>query len=269
LILVALLLLTLTSGFLWTYGGPSYLGGFSLLTVHGFFAVAVLILLIWHTVARWFVVRVPTARNRRAFMQLGGFGLVGWFIWRTARSAQSALDLPGAARRFTGSYETGSFSGRFPHVSWLFDNPTPVDVERWSLRIAGAVERPLVLPLSELAKRVQVTKVALLDCTGGWYSSQEWRGLPLPQLLAEAGMQSYARSITVHSITGYTRRFALDELDDYLLATHVAGEPLDHGHGFPLRLVAPGKRGFEWVKWVTSIYVNETSKYWQSPFPLQ
>ena len=42
-----------------------------------------------------------------------------------------------------------------------------------------------------------------------------------------------------------------------------------HGHGFPARLVAPGKRGFEWVKWVTSIQVNESPKWLQPPLPLQ
>ena len=40
-----------------------------------------------------------------------------------------------------------------------------------------------------------------------------------------------------------------------LLATHTGSEPLSHEHGFPLRLVAPGHRGFEWVKWITRIEV--------------
>jgi DMSO/TMAO reductase YedYZ molybdopterin-dependent catalytic subunit len=33
--------------------------------------------------------------------------------------------------------------------------------------------------------------------------------------------------------------------------------------------VAPGKRGFEWVKWGTSIEVNESPKWLQPPLPLQ
>ena len=32
---------------------------------------------------------------------------------------------------------------------------------------------------------------------------------------------------------------------EFLLATHVTCERLSHGHGFPLRLAAPGRRGFE------------------------
>ena len=40
-----------------------------------------------------------------------------------------------------------------------------------------------------------------------------------------------------------------------LLATHTGEEPLSYEHGFPLRLVAPGRRGFEWVKWITRVEV--------------
>ncbi len=40
-----------------------------------------------------------------------------------------------------------------------------------------------------------------------------------------------------------------------LLATHIDEDPLSYEHGFPLRLVAPGRRGFEWVKWITRIEV--------------
>jgi DMSO/TMAO reductase YedYZ molybdopterin-dependent catalytic subunit len=78
-----------------------------------------------------------------------------------------------------------------------------------------------------------------------------------------------AGSVTVRSVTGYYRRFSLDEADSYILATRVGSETMSHSHGYPLRLVAPGKRGFEWVKWVVAIEVNDTSKWWQPPLPLQ
>ena len=53
------------------------------------------------------------------------------------------------------------------------------------------------------------------------------------------------------------------------LATRMAGAPLDAGHGYPVRLVVPGERGFNWVKWVVAIEVDDQPWWWQPPFPLQ
>jgi len=105
---------------------------------------------------------------------------------------------------------------------------------------------------------------ATLDCTGGWYAEQEWAGARLDRLLngSEDG------SIVVRSVTGYSRRFPRSDASGLLLATHVGGEPLSAGHGAPARLVAPGRRGFWWVKWVTAIDVTDEPWWWQPPFPL-
>jgi len=46
------------------------------------------------------------------------------------------------------------------------------------------------------------------------------------------------------------------DLDEALLATHVAGESLPAVNGAPLRLVAPRRRGLDWIKWVTLIEVG-------------
>lgn len=267
--LLGLLLGTLATGLLWTFTGPRYLWAYSLMVLHGFMAVALSGLLGWHVLYMGFIFRVPEAADRRAFLRLTGFGLAGLGLWQLAGLGQTGFELPGAARRFTGSYETGSFSGHFPPTSWLFDNPPPPDPQRWRLVITGAVARPLSLTYDELAGLADDTVTETLDCTGGWYSTQEWRGVRLGRLLDMAGVRAGARSVTVEAVSGYGRRFSLAEVREYLLATQVAGQPLSHGHGFPARLVALERRGFEWVKWVTRIRVNETSKYWQSPLPLQ
>ena len=98
---------------------------------------------------------------------------------------------------------------------------------------------------------------ALLDCTSGWYSRQRWSGVRVDGLLARAGVREDAKYIRVHSHTGYRWSFPIEEAPKLLLATHVAGEPISHGHGSPCRLVAPGRRGFQWVKWVVRIELAE------------
>jgi len=75
-------------------------------------------------------------------------------------------------------------------------------------------------------------------------------------------------SLVVTSATGYRRRLPLADAATLLLATRLAGRPLGAGHGFPARLVAPGRRGFWWVKWVVSIEVDPAPWWRQPPFPL-
>ncbi|HVD15762.1 MAG TPA: molybdopterin-dependent oxidoreductase [Actinomycetota bacterium] len=90
-------------------------------------------------------------------------------------------------------------------------------------------------------------------------------GTPVQALVRSTGD---AKSLLVRSATGYWIRFPVGDLDRLLLATRVGGEPLAARHGFPLRLVAPGRRGFWWVKWVDRVELHDTPWWWQPPFPV-
>ena len=103
---------------------------------------------------------------------------------------------------------------------------------------------------------------------------QDWSGVwlsrlisPLPDPPAHGGREM--RSIHIRSATGYDRRFAIANAGRLLLATRFGGTALDAGHGFPVRLVAPDRRGYWWVKWVTEIRADELPAWWQLPFPVQ
>jgi DMSO/TMAO reductase YedYZ molybdopterin-dependent catalytic subunit len=80
--------------------------------------------------------------------------------------------------------------------------------------------------------------------------------------------QATGRSIRVGSATGYHRLFAVDAVDDMYLAVGYGGDPLHDGHGAPVRLIAPGRRGYWWVKWVTSVEPDDRPSWLQSPLPL-
>ena len=176
------------------------------------------------------------------------------------RPLEALFGLRGAKRRFTGSYEAGSFTGNaFPTTSWVADHPRPIDVHTYRLRVQGLASRELTLALGDLPAEDEL--VATLDCTGGFYSAQRWRGVRLDRLLTQAGAVPAARHVSVESRTGYRWSFAIEDAHGLLLATHVGGEPLSHEHGAPVRLIVPGARGFQWVKWVERIRLLEHPDY--------
>jgi DMSO/TMAO reductase YedYZ molybdopterin-dependent catalytic subunit len=178
-------------------------------------------------------------------------------------SAALTIALPQMGRAQTRSLEQGSFRPPdMPVTQWLFDSVPVIDGDRWRLRVG---ER--LWSRDELELLVHTDVEATLDCTGGWYAHQRWSGVRLDRLL-ERSAAPPSGSVEVRSATGYRRRFPRSDAPVLVLATAVGGQPLSDGHGFPARLVAPNRRGFWWVKWVTEISVDDDPWWWQPPFPL-
>ena len=268
LVLLAALVATLALGFAWSFVGPMSFWLFSGVSWHIYIGGALIPILVWHALyhTRGFPVRFWV--DRRSFLRFAGLAIAGAALWRVSEAAASVGGLSGASRRFTGSYEASSYSGNaFPLTSWFNDNPSPIRASEWRLNIGGAVANPISLRYADIAPDAERT--ATIDCTGGWHSTQVWRGVALADLLQAAQPTDAAASVTVRSVTGYYRKFSMDEANGYIIATQVGDEILSHGHGFPARLVAHDKRGFEWVKWITDLEVNRTGKWLQPPLPLQ
>jgi hypothetical protein len=256
LLLAALALGALGTGLWFVLGGPLYVGGVALLVVHVVLGVAVVPVLWLHLRDR---LHAPTdalaGADRRDALRYAGLVGAGAVVWRTQKTVNRALGTDSANRRFTGSRERGSGDGnRFPVTMWVVDDPDPVDATAWSLSVEGAVDAPFELPYDDLP--TDAGRTAVLDCTSGWYSEHEWTGVRVEDLLARAGIEDDARWVQFRSVTGYRWSLPLEEARGALLATAVDGEELSHGHGFPLRLVAPERRGFQWVKWVESVRVT-------------
>jgi DMSO/TMAO reductase YedYZ molybdopterin-dependent catalytic subunit len=263
LLLAALALLTLIVGFGSATGLVRSIFGQTALWVHISIALALVPLLVWHVAARG-VRPHRSDLSRRALLRFGVVAVCAAGLYVVDEAATRVLGLPGAKRRFTGSYETASFQPQdMPPTIWLLDTVPTVDPDGWRLAVKdGRGSRELTLAeLGTFDTQMQAT----LDCTSGWYSEQDWSGVPLARLLhAEPGTQS----VYVHSVTGYWVRFPIEDLDRLLLATQVGGAPLAADHGFPARLVAPGRRGYWWVKWVDRIEAQSTPSWWQPPFPV-
>jgi hypothetical protein len=267
LVLLGLLLASLATGLLWSTVGLPALLELSGLTWHVILAVALLPLFLPHV---WKARPLPRPRefvHRRRFFQRAAVVLGGVALWQGSEAAAATARLPGHDRRFTGSRDAGGVGADFPRTSWLLDDPQPIPPATWRLHVAGHVRQHVALTVDDLSPVTE--RRAVLDCTGGWYADRVWYGVGVGALLDQAGIVPGARSVVVRGVTGYARRFSLAEVRGALLATRVGAGPLGHGHGGPARLVVPGHRGYDWVKWVTRIEVSRAPAWWNWPLPLR
>jgi hypothetical protein len=220
--------------------------------------------------AVWHVVRRPVAPrasdlSRRSLLRAGAVAGGGVVAFAAVEGLVRVTGMPGAERRATGSYERGSFDpASMPVTQWLDDEPPTIDRADWRLVVSSS-DGDRTWSYEELVGTGTDRVRALLDCTGGWFATQDWTGVRLDRILQGNGDE---RSFLVVSATGFTRRFPISDAATTLLALRVAGRELSTGHGFPARVVAPGRRGFWWVKWVERIETSGTPWWWQSPFPL-
>jgi DMSO/TMAO reductase YedYZ molybdopterin-dependent catalytic subunit len=259
ILLAALVLVSLVAGLLHSTGLLVYIGPLTAMDFHVGAAIAAVPLAIWHVVARRVRAR-PADLSRRNVLRGGAVVAGAAVAYAATEMVVRATGMPGAARRFTGSYEAASFQpDLMPVSSWMFDAIPNIDSATWRLRAGGRD-----WSYDELVA-FDDRLTATLDCTGGFFSTQQWSGARLDRLIGKAD----GASIRVVSSTGYDRRFPVDRASSLLLATRVGGQVLARGHGFPARLVVSDERGFHWVKWVSAIEVDDMPHWWQSPFPLQ
>jgi len=253
-VVLALAVAALATGVAWVHGGRFGVGPWTGLSVHVGIGLLVLPVLAWHLRTHWRFPSRADFEGRRSALQAGLLFVSGALAWRFQQAVVDALGGAGAARRFTGSRPVAGSAGLgLPVTSWVADDPDPIDLSTWRLQVGGRVERPFTLAVDDLGASDELRTV--LDCTSGWYAERAWQGVRVGRLLDRAGVDRAGRYVRFRSVTGYRFSLPLDEAREALLATHVEGAPLSHGHGAPARLVAPGRRGFQWVKWVVAVEV--------------
>jgi hypothetical protein len=260
-LLGALVALTVLTGVLHAVG----VAPLATLWIHVAAALCVAPLLVAHAWGRRQRPR-GTDLSRRALLQAGGFAAGAAALWGATEGALRLTGAPGAERRGTGSLPIGTDDPAAMPVTQWFTDTVPADVADALTVVVGGRETRIDVRDLDGDDRVR----AALDCTGGWYAVQDWAGIRLDRLLDRVGGDlPDDGSVDVVSRTGYRRRLPLRDAGHLLLATSAAGEPLSDGHGAPVRLVAPGRRGFWWVKWVERIEVVDAPWWQQPPFPLQ
>jgi hypothetical protein len=223
---------------------------------HWGIALGMIPFFILHAWRRWPRPKQVDFSGRKQVLKLIGFGAAALVSWGAAESLANVIERNQAPRRFTGSREEGSFRGNaHPVTTAPGEGKIKLDPETWSLQVRGAVENPLRITYANVLAFSISEVTSTLDCTGGWYTVQTWRGVRLMDLVSQAQTQPNAAGIILRGVADYTAPFTLAQAEEILLATYVSGEVLNHIHGFPLRAVVPSRRGWHWVKWMTEIEV--------------
>jgi hypothetical protein len=238
----------------------------SMLLFHVAIAICVVPLLAIHAWGRRQRPR-RTDLSRRTLLTTGALAAGAASLWAATEGVLRLTGAPGADRRGTGSLEHGTDDpAAMPVTQWFTDSVPQTIRDTITVAVGGRQTR---IPIGDLDRGDHVR--AVLDCTGGWYAAQDWGGVRLDRLLrgvTDAELPEDG-SVDVISRTGYRRRLPLRDAKGLLLATSAAGQVLSDGHGAPVRLVAPARRGFWWVKWVERIEVVDAPWWRQPPFPLQ
>jgi DMSO/TMAO reductase YedYZ molybdopterin-dependent catalytic subunit len=161
----------------------------------------------------------------------------------------------------------------FYRIDTAVDVPV-VDPDTWSLRITGRVDRERTYTYAELLGRKLVEVPITIQCVsnevgGNLVGNARWVGVPLAELLREAGVQDGADQLIGRSVDGFTAGFpskvALDGRDA-LVALGMGGRSLPAEHGFPARLIVPGLYGYvsatKWLKEIRLTTFAEEAGYW-------
>ena len=258
-LLALLVAAAMAGGFAWVASGRIWsIGPWTILTLHIWAALAIIPIVLFHLLPRrWRLLRPranrgPPRISRRTLLASGGILALGAVAW----GAANVLDVVrGGTRRFTGSRWLPD--GGIPPPTTFYGEGTPtIEGDAWRLTVSGRVARPLTLDGAALAALGEEDREGVLDCTSGWVMRTVWRGTPLRAVLDAAGADPDATAVSIRSVTGWMVRLEQLDLHGALLATHVAGEPLPAANGAPLRLVAPRRRGLDWIKWITEIEVG-------------
>jgi DMSO/TMAO reductase YedYZ molybdopterin-dependent catalytic subunit len=172
--------------------------------------------------------------------------------------------------------EAGYDPARLPPGQYLTDkwpvlhagDVPQTDLATWTFEVFGGVENPITLTWDEFDALPKSENVQDIHCVTRWsrfdanFSGVHWR-----ELTKLVRPKPSARFVVAHAEQGFTSNVPLEFLEDdlALLTTHADGEPLTPEHGWPLRLVIPGKYFWKSAKWLRGIELRASDEpgFWE------
>jgi DMSO/TMAO reductase YedYZ molybdopterin-dependent catalytic subunit len=209
--------------------------------------------------------------SRRALLRkapAAGIGIVG--IYLLGREVTGSGKGGTQAARLRGPTPEVTSNDDFYVISKNLIDPK-VDGDAWRLRVTGAVAQPLEFDIDAIRALPSIEEYVTLQCisnevNGDLMGNALWKGVPMRTFLQRIGAQPGARYVWFESEDDYTETVPIDfaSQDGVMLAYEMNGVSLPQEHGFPLRLLAPGRYGMKQPKWIRRIVLrtDEDAGYW-------
>ena len=219
--------------------------------------------------------RPPVDHSRRRLLENAGLGLTGLV---------SVVILGREAARVRSGEAVVASGGKLPDpitpndefyiVSKNFIDPQVDTNDRsWTIRVDGLVQTPRSYSAADLQALADPDFVSTLTCIsnpigGPLISTATWTGAPLARVLERSGgLDPNAATIVFHGSDGYTDSLPLAKATapTTMLVWAMNGGPLPRKHGFPARVIVPGRYGIKNVKWLERVEVisGDYEGYWQ------
>jgi DMSO/TMAO reductase YedYZ molybdopterin-dependent catalytic subunit len=131
-----------------------------------------------------------------------------------------------------------SLTERFPVLH--YGPVPPFNPATWDFRVTGEVETQLTMKWDEFKQLPRTSQVMDIHCVTKWSKfDTTWEGVSVRTLIDQGliKLKPTARYVLQVAEYGFTVNLPLEVVlqDNFLLATHFNGEPIDPEHGYPLR----------------------------------
>ncbi|MGA7669544.1 MAG: molybdopterin-dependent oxidoreductase [Nitrolancea sp.] len=212
--------------------------------------------------------------SRRRLLEVGGIGLTG-IVSIAIFGAEVERVRTGEAVVASGGKMPDPITpiDEFYVVSKNFVDPrVNIGNPNWTIRIDGKVQTPRTFSAADLQALAAPDFVSTLTCIsnpvgGPLISTARWTGAPLAKVLDLSGIDPAATTVVFHGTDGYSDSLPMAKATapTTMLVWKMNGEPLPRRHGFPVRLIVPGRYGIKNVKWLERIEVvqGDYKGYWQ------
>jgi DMSO/TMAO reductase YedYZ molybdopterin-dependent catalytic subunit len=171
-----------------------------------------------------------------------------------------------------------SLTQKFPVLHY---GPIPkTDLKTWDFKVFGEVEEEVTWNWEEFNQLPKTSVTMDIHCVTRWSKFDTlWEGVSVKTLVDEGfiKLKPEANFVIQHCEYGYTTNTPVEMvlLDNFLLATHYDGKPLEMEHGWPLRGVigsfadrSETKTAYFWKggKWLRGLEFRKEDKrgFWEN-----